>query len=360
MFKLIFPLALSFIVLGCGERAPQPRFEALARGLADAWQPLSHDLRLEIHAENDGERVIMRCDLKNVSAKAIEVDASTLPWNNADLFSVNAVGADGKVKLQQPRPPPVEIARLSARRAPMSIASGESLGGWFDLEIMPIKGLPRNENWILLWSYGLLRDWRSDAQYMLNGITLVNAKSQTLAAVPQTTPDSSVSGTNVPTANGKPVLGSGPNRKPPSALDLRNAPDTVVIESSVIRLQISPWVNRMPMATSRDPNTGLSKPDSRPMRISFRLLSEKGTPVPSTLRVDRIWIIQDDEVWETNAIDEPFAASNRSSGTSREFLVDEGPTWQSMVPIDAVIRLIDQKGSAYLLAVRHQKISSVE
>jgi hypothetical protein len=357
MLKLIFLLALSIIVLGCGERTAQPRFEALARGLADAWQPVSHDLKLEIHAENTGERVIMRCDLKNVSATTIEVDASTLPWNNADLFSVNAVGADGKVKLQQPQPPPVEIIRLSAPRAPISIASGESLSGWFDLEIMPIKGLPRNEDWILLWSYGLLKAWRSDAQYMLNGITLVNATSQTLAAVPQTMPASSLSGTSVPIANTKPVAASGPDRKPPSPLDLRDAPETVVIENAVIRLQIFPWENRMPMATSRDPNTGLSMPDSRPMKISFRLLSETGTPLPSILRVERIWILQGDEVWETNAIDETVGASN---GISRDFLVHDGPTWQSMAPIDGVIRLMDRNGSAFLLAVRHQKISTVD
>src|ERR1700694_1887085 len=80
-------------------------------------------------AENNGEAVTMHCDLKNVSAKAIEVDASTLPWNNADLFSVNAVAADGKVKLQQHPPPPVEIIRLSAPRAPVTITSGESLKG---------------------------------------------------------------------------------------------------------------------------------------------------------------------------------------------------------------------------------------
>jgi len=357
MLKLIVLLALSIIVLGCGERAAQQRFEALARGLVDAWQPVSRDLKLEIHAENNGERVILRCELKNVSAKAIEVDASTLPWNNADLFSVNAVGADGKLKLQQPQPPPVEIIRLSAPRAPMSIASGESLSGWFDLSIMPIKDLPRNEDWILLWSYGLLRAWRSDAPYVLNGITLVTAKSQTLVAVPQTIPDSSLSGTSAPIANTKPVVGPSPDRKPPSALDLRDAPETVVIENTVIRLQIFPWENRMPMATSRDPNTGLSKPDSRPMKISFRLLSETGTPLPSILRADRIWIIQADEVWETNAIYETVGESNE---ISRDFTVHDGPTWQSMAPIDGVIRLMDRKGSAFFLAVRHQKISAVE
>jgi hypothetical protein len=150
MRKLIAFFALSIFVFGCGERAGQPRLEALARGLAEAWQPVARDLKLEIHAENNGEAVTMHCDLKNVSAKAIEVDASTLPCNNADLFSVNAVAADGKVKLQQHPPPPVEIIRLSAPRAPVTITSGESLKGGFDLEIMPIKGFPRNEDWILL------------------------------------------------------------------------------------------------------------------------------------------------------------------------------------------------------------------
>jgi hypothetical protein len=93
------------------------------------------------------------------------------------------------------------------------------------------------------------------------------------------------------------------------------------------------------------------------MKTSFRLLSETGTPLPSILREERIWILQGDEVWETNAIDETVGASN---GISRDFLVHGGPTWQSMAPIDAVIRLMDRNGSAFLLAVRHQKISAVE
>jgi hypothetical protein len=67
MRKLIAFFALSIFVFGCGERAGQPRLEPLARGLAEARQPVARDLKLEIHAENNGEAVTMHCDLKNVA-----------------------------------------------------------------------------------------------------------------------------------------------------------------------------------------------------------------------------------------------------------------------------------------------------
>jgi hypothetical protein len=85
MRKVIALFALSIVVCGCSDRGGQPRLEPLARGLAEAWPPVARDLKLEIHAENNGEQVTMHCALKNVSAKAVEVDASTLPWNGPDV-----------------------------------------------------------------------------------------------------------------------------------------------------------------------------------------------------------------------------------------------------------------------------------
>jgi len=197
MRKVLAIFTLSIFVFGCGKRSGQPGVDPSAGASAKASQSLAHGLKLDIRSENNGKAVTMHCELKNVTAAAIEVNQSTLPWNNADEFSVDALASDGTTRQQQHLPPPVMIIRLSAPNAPISIAPGESLKGTFDLEIMPIKNLSRNKNWTLHWSYGNLKVWQSDAQYMLSGATLVNAESEVAAVVPDAQPSSSVSGTSV-------------------------------------------------------------------------------------------------------------------------------------------------------------------
>jgi hypothetical protein len=106
MRKAIVLFALSIAVYGCNKPGGQPRLESLERGLAEAWQPVALDMKLDIHAEANGEQVTMHCVLRNMSANEIDVDQESLPWNNADAFSVSAVAAGGKVIQQNPGSPP--------------------------------------------------------------------------------------------------------------------------------------------------------------------------------------------------------------------------------------------------------------
>jgi len=125
MRTVIGLFVLSIFVCSCSERGELPRLQPLARGFAEAWQPLPRDFNLDIRAENNGEQVIMHCILRNISVKALEADASTLPWNNPDWFSAIAVAADGRVVSQNKEPPPF-LSRISAVPTPMAIPSGES------------------------------------------------------------------------------------------------------------------------------------------------------------------------------------------------------------------------------------------
>ncbi len=188
--------ALLIFFCACSEHGAGARIEPLARGRAEAWQSAPGDLKLEIHPENNGAQITMHFVLKNVSGKAIEVDQSTLPWNNADLFSVSAVDADGKVIHQDPVPIPVEIIRLSVPPQPFAIASGESMDGRVDLGILPIKDLPREEDLLLLWSYRELKNWASGDRYVLSGITLINSRSHATTAAPKSLPGSSINATS--------------------------------------------------------------------------------------------------------------------------------------------------------------------
>jgi hypothetical protein len=141
-----------------------------------------------------------------------------------------------------------------------------------------------------------------------------------------------------------------------SAEKFRDAPQSVVIGSTTLRLEVFASENHMPMAASPDPKTGLMPPDSRKMSLSFRLVSENGTPLPSMMRPQMLWLSQNGKLWNTNAIEETVGAADSSS---RDFLVHDGPTGQSMTPIDVVISLEDKKGDVYLLAIRQQRIGVV-
>jgi hypothetical protein len=344
MRSAILLIVVSIAVCGCSERKGQPRLEPLAHGLAEAWQPVAHDMKLDIRPEADGNHLTLHCVLRNLSASEIDVNQESLPWNNADAFSVSAVAADGKVIQQNPVSTPAVIARISAPHAPVAFAPGESMEGSIDMGLMRISDIPRDEDLLILWSYPLLKEWRSEAKYALSGITLLIARPKATAPVSTTTElNSSIGGTSVPTQQMK--------------QNLRDAPETLEVDNTVIRLLVFPWENRMPMAVSPDPNTVLTKPDSRPMHISFRLISEHGTPLPLTLRVREIWIVQDSQIWNGSEIEETVGESN---GSSRDFLVHDGPHWRSMTPVDVVLTLRDDKGAIHWLAVRHQRIAAVE
>lgn len=155
---------------------------------------------------------------------------------------------------------------------------------------MRISDITRNEDLLFLWSYTLLKDWRSDVRYTLSGITLLKARSPTTRS-PKTELET-VGATSVPTQQLK--------------QDLRDAPETLAINDEVIRLLAFPWQGRI------------------------RLISKHGTPLPPTLRVQAIWMLQDGQIWNVDAIDETVGESN---GSSRDFLVHDGPIWESRTPV---------------------------
>jgi len=135
----------------------------------------SPELKLTIHAESRGGRVILHCVLRNDSATAADVDGSTLPWLNSDRFSIDVVDASSTV-IYSTKPTKDLMSRRASPPKPMAIAPGESMEGEIDLEAMPLGALPRNVEVLLLWTYRMC-DSRDDVQYMLSGKILLEAKS---------------------------------------------------------------------------------------------------------------------------------------------------------------------------------------
>jgi hypothetical protein len=174
MRKLIVLFTLSFVAAGCSGGDGHPQLEPLARGLSDAMQPAYAELRLEITAKNDGDRVALHCVLRNVSIAAtpIDLEPSTLPWRNPDFFEIDAVTANGKIVHRSQGL--IELGPASTLPSPLTVTSGSAIEGDMFLHEMPPSGLPTNEDLLLLWATSI-RVFNSDIATELRGVTFLKA-----------------------------------------------------------------------------------------------------------------------------------------------------------------------------------------
>jgi hypothetical protein len=139
-------------------------------------------------------------------------------------------------------------------------------------------------------------------------------------------------------------------------VSLQHAQEILTLGESVLRLKAFIWRDFMPIGVPDDPNEARAVvADARGMRAIIQLIDDKGTPIPSTLHADTVWIFQGDEIWTTNSIEERRGELDASSC---EFAIAKGPMWQPSSYVDVVIGLKDGKGATYLLAIRHQIVKS--
>jgi hypothetical protein len=120
---------------GCGRTRPEiVALEPLARALQEEWPASTRDVRMTISVKQVTGHEVLHCRLENISANAIELDSSALPWLTTALFQFRTVTAQGKVL---PRYPPV-VMQLMGLPQFVSVASGKTLEGDVDLANMPI------------------------------------------------------------------------------------------------------------------------------------------------------------------------------------------------------------------------------
>jgi hypothetical protein len=234
MRKLIAFFTFSIVAAGCSGGDGQPRLEPLSHGLSDAMQPAYEDLRLEISALNQGDRVILHCVLRNVSiaATAIDVDASTLPWRNPDFFEIDAVTANGKV---MHRSRPIELGPISALPSPLTVASGEAIEGDMYLHEMPITGLPTNEDLLLLWSTSI-RVFNSESATELRGVTFLKATQAISDKRSSSKSPEALKITSGPSLSGTSVSPSTPDEPWFNPLGGTWTPDAVIISEMKVAL----------------------------------------------------------------------------------------------------------------------------
>ena len=165
------------VVCGCSGRE-QPRLESLAQSLTKNWPRSNWDLELTVRAKETNGRVVLHCVLKNtsVTATALILNSSHLPWTAPAHLSVVVLTADGKMPARPP--PPVVVSILEGGPNDLVINPGETLEGDVDLEsgpIVPLGELPRDRDLLLIWSYSLeIRTPGEDSFF--SGITLLQRR----------------------------------------------------------------------------------------------------------------------------------------------------------------------------------------
>jgi len=165
------------VVCGCSGRE-QSRLESLAQSLTKNWPRGNWDLELAVRAKETSGRVVLHCVLKNtsVTATALTLNQSHLPWTAPAHLSVVALTADGKMPARPP--PPAVVSILEAGPNDIVINPGETLEGDVDLEsgpIVPVGELPRDRDLLLIWSYSL--DIRTPGENsFLSGITFLERR----------------------------------------------------------------------------------------------------------------------------------------------------------------------------------------
>jgi hypothetical protein len=153
MWKSLFLIAGIAIVCGCTHDAAD--LNKLAKGLEQPW-PGSNLVSMTMTVRELGGHPVLHCWLQNPYWKAIALDRSRLPWKTPIFFTGTVVTSTGHTFAIEA----THLAYLSGPADPFSIGPAEVVEGDFELKYLPKNArvgppMPRNEDTLLLWSYGL-------------------------------------------------------------------------------------------------------------------------------------------------------------------------------------------------------------
>ena len=123
--------------------------------------------------------------------------------------------------------------------------------------------------------------------------------------------------------------------------EVADAPNEIVVGNATLRLNVFPW---------RDFQPGVGPTDTRLM-AQFQI-EVTGGSLPSGLRVERGWLVRENEAW----ISVPQQEGTASSATRVEYMSRGGPTWPVGTLVTGVLQLRDAANNSYLLRSSAQAI----
>jgi hypothetical protein len=125
--------------------------------------------------------------------------------------------------------------------------------------------------------------------------------------------------------------------------DLLDAPVSVSIGGRDFILETFLWRDFMP----------ISPPDGKPLIAIVWTVATDSLAVPSSLECDRIYVILDNELWES-ALAPPDGSGN-GEDYKLERVARDGPKWGPDIAVDVVVRLF-YDNEYYFLRVPQQWI----
>jgi hypothetical protein len=129
----------------------------------------------------------------------------------------------------------------------------------------------------------------------------------------------------------------------PSLKGLLAAPDEITMDGRRLTLETYLWHNLMP---------GFG-PVERPLLALIRVTAVDQLPFPSTVDADRLWIIYQSAIWETELSETITEGPHQLSKMARD-----GPKWGPSVYVDVIVRIVYISGKRYLLRASHQLIGA--
>ncbi len=100
---------------------------------------------------------------------------------------------------------------------------------------------------------------------------------------------------------------------------------------------------------------GAVEAQRRGLIADITILGANGLRVPTTLHADTAWFTRSGRVWRADKIQEIEHPIEDSMAL--HFVVRNGPEWPIKSFVDIVVRVTDQHGGHYLIALRHQIIN---
>jgi hypothetical protein len=141
------------ILCGCSHDASD--LKKLATDLEQPW-PGSTLVSMTMTVRESGGHPVLHCRLQNPYWKALALDRSRLPWRLPLFFVGTVVTSTGRTFAIAA----TTIAYISGPPDPFLIGPAEVVEGDFELKYLPKNArvgppMPRNQDALLLWSYGL-------------------------------------------------------------------------------------------------------------------------------------------------------------------------------------------------------------
>lgn len=137
--------------------------------------------------------------------------------------------------------------------------------------------------------------------------------------------------------------------------DLRNTPTMITIDNRSFHLSTYPWRDFMPSILSGD---------GSPLMVAVKITSDDKQPLPSGLRIHRVWVLYGEQSWEVSDLrsGKPGQDLDKDSWMPCavtpvcEATVRGGPRWGPGVYVDVVVRFTDSDGKEHFLQAPNQYV----